>query len=185
MKCPNCGKEITDDSLFCEYCGAKIEKATPVTNPQSAPKKDKKKLITTIILVLIFGIGAAGLIFKMVKRANRDITPKTEQVSRPNNNRSNAETGASRQQSAPRQQSSYDENYYGGYDTASYYGNYYEAEPVEEYVSRAEEAVRAIEAASSVEEIMAIEQEYPDLSIDDFTSEQQARIMKAAEKFGL
>lgn len=24
MKCPNCGKEITDDSLYCEYCGAKV-----------------------------------------------------------------------------------------------------------------------------------------------------------------
>jgi len=28
MKCPNCGKEITDDSLFCEFCGAKVKKAT-------------------------------------------------------------------------------------------------------------------------------------------------------------
>lgn len=25
MKCPNCGKEITDDSLFCEHCGAKVK----------------------------------------------------------------------------------------------------------------------------------------------------------------
>ena len=24
MKCENCGKEIEDDSLFCEFCGAKI-----------------------------------------------------------------------------------------------------------------------------------------------------------------
>lgn len=24
MKCPNCGKEIASDSIFCEYCGAKI-----------------------------------------------------------------------------------------------------------------------------------------------------------------
>ena len=24
MKCPNCDKEITDDSLFCEHCGAKV-----------------------------------------------------------------------------------------------------------------------------------------------------------------
>lgn len=25
MKCPNCGKEIADDSKFCEYCGTKVE----------------------------------------------------------------------------------------------------------------------------------------------------------------
>ena len=24
MKCPKCGKEIANDSVFCNYCGAKI-----------------------------------------------------------------------------------------------------------------------------------------------------------------
>ena len=24
MKCPKCGKEIANDSQFCEYCGNKI-----------------------------------------------------------------------------------------------------------------------------------------------------------------
>lgn len=28
MKCPNCGKEIANESLFCEFCGAKVKKAT-------------------------------------------------------------------------------------------------------------------------------------------------------------
>jgi predicted nucleic acid-binding Zn ribbon protein len=27
MNCPNCGKNIDNDSQFCEYCGAKIEKS--------------------------------------------------------------------------------------------------------------------------------------------------------------
>ena len=27
MKCPNCGKEIADDSKFCEHCGTKIRKS--------------------------------------------------------------------------------------------------------------------------------------------------------------
>ena len=27
MKCPKCGKQIDNDSRFCEYCGAKIEKS--------------------------------------------------------------------------------------------------------------------------------------------------------------
>ncbi len=26
MKCPDCGKEITDSSQYCKYCGTKIEK---------------------------------------------------------------------------------------------------------------------------------------------------------------
>ena len=28
MKCPNCGKEIANDSLFCEFCGTKVKKTT-------------------------------------------------------------------------------------------------------------------------------------------------------------
>ena len=31
MKCSNCGKEIANDSLFCEYCGAKIQKSRKKT----------------------------------------------------------------------------------------------------------------------------------------------------------
>ena len=27
MKCPNCGKEIANDSVFCEFCGTKLERA--------------------------------------------------------------------------------------------------------------------------------------------------------------
>ena len=29
MKCKHCGKEIADDSNFCEYCGAKVKKRMP------------------------------------------------------------------------------------------------------------------------------------------------------------
>ena len=28
MKCPNCGKEIVNDSVFCEFCGVKLNKVT-------------------------------------------------------------------------------------------------------------------------------------------------------------
>lgn len=34
MKCPNCKKDVSEDSLFCEHCGAKIEK------PKEAKKSD-------------------------------------------------------------------------------------------------------------------------------------------------
>ena len=29
MRCPNCGKEIAEDSKFCEYCGAKVNNNIP------------------------------------------------------------------------------------------------------------------------------------------------------------
>ena len=29
MFCPNCGKQLPDDSTFCEHCGAKIEPEQP------------------------------------------------------------------------------------------------------------------------------------------------------------
>lgn len=31
MKCPNCNKKIENDSVFCEYCGAKVRKNGTVT----------------------------------------------------------------------------------------------------------------------------------------------------------
>ena len=30
MRCPNCGKEIADDSLFCEFCGKRVDKKHPL-----------------------------------------------------------------------------------------------------------------------------------------------------------
>ena len=49
-------------------------------------------------------------------------------------------------------------------------------------VDRAEQAVRDLEAATTMEEIMAIEQKYEDLNNDSFTEEQQERIEKAVKK---
>lgn len=37
MKCPNCGKEISDDSLFCEYCFAEVRMV-----PTFEPKVEQK-----------------------------------------------------------------------------------------------------------------------------------------------
>lgn len=45
MKCPKCGKEIANDSIFCEFCGTKISK----------PKSIK---ILWIILIVLLGSSA-------------------------------------------------------------------------------------------------------------------------------
>ena len=41
MKCPNCGKEIAEDSKFCNYCGAKTE------------KKEESSVIVTVLLAAL------------------------------------------------------------------------------------------------------------------------------------
>lgn len=33
MKCPKCGKEIANDSVFCEYCGTQLEQTAPQQEP--------------------------------------------------------------------------------------------------------------------------------------------------------
>ena len=37
MYCPSCGKQIRDDSLFCAYCGAKMEGKPKKTRMRFAP----------------------------------------------------------------------------------------------------------------------------------------------------
>ena len=53
MKCNNCGKEIDDDSLFCEFCGAKTVQV--VTQEKSTSNYVVLK-ITYVILVLFLAI---------------------------------------------------------------------------------------------------------------------------------
>ena len=38
MFCPNCGKEIGDDSVFCVYCGAKVTESE-TNQPKEGPDK--------------------------------------------------------------------------------------------------------------------------------------------------
>ncbi len=65
MKCPTCGKEIANDSKFCEFCGAKIEQ--PVAQPTQqietpiAVEKQRHGFITfwlwfMIVINIIVGI---------------------------------------------------------------------------------------------------------------------------------
>lgn len=51
MKCSNCGKEIAEDSLFCEYCGTKTNLTVPIKETVE-PQKSKKGSITFLVILL-------------------------------------------------------------------------------------------------------------------------------------
>ncbi len=54
MKCKHCGEEIANDSQFCEFCGAKLEKET------------KKKTIKILLIVLSVIFVLAGVVLGCV-----------------------------------------------------------------------------------------------------------------------
>ena len=67
MFCPNCGKEIPDDSKFCPYCGyqiAKVKGEDRVQTIELTSKRLKKQLLysiaTIIIGLILIGSGKPG-----------------------------------------------------------------------------------------------------------------------------
>ena len=84
MFCPNCGKQIDDNSRFCEFCGATlssghaapqqaapqytppaqqqyapVQQQTPYSSYQSPPQKKKKfPWIAVVAVVAVIGVGA-------------------------------------------------------------------------------------------------------------------------------
>ncbi len=55
MLCPNCNREISDDSLFCPGCGHRIIQTAEITTPEKTKKKLNVKIIAigAVILVII------------------------------------------------------------------------------------------------------------------------------------
>ena len=70
MFCKNCGKEIEDDSKFCNFCGSKQQSATAISENNQATEDDKTNkrmwsifwgcLIFVLIIVLINACAANG-----------------------------------------------------------------------------------------------------------------------------
>ena len=55
MKCPYCGKEVVEGSLFCDGCGAKLDSApavnpTPYTKYEAGPLNAYMSLIELLYL---------------------------------------------------------------------------------------------------------------------------------------
>lgn len=83
MKCPNCGKEIANDSQFCEYCGVKIVSTNDESNNSHRNpnyerkcfnKKDNVKKINIawfiVALLSLVIIGASMLFWRERKELN-------------------------------------------------------------------------------------------------------------------
>lgn len=83
MKCPNCGKAIANDSVFCEFCGKKVPKEetivddsgkvegkNPSQKPVEKPKRKKKWLWPVVgITVIVIGLFLMMLIAPRPKYA--------------------------------------------------------------------------------------------------------------------
>lgn len=53
MNCPKCGKVIANDSVYCEYCGAKVAQTPPKQSSELKDKLNDKYFITLLIVALV------------------------------------------------------------------------------------------------------------------------------------
>lgn len=62
MFCWKCGKEVSPDSEFCEYCGSALNHGQAENATDIPPKKGKRKkvIISVIAAVLVVAIGVGG-----------------------------------------------------------------------------------------------------------------------------
>ena len=69
MFCPKCGANITDESVFCEKCGFKLEKEEPISNVNSDINNTQKRIklngnnmpngkntIKTIVIICVIAV---------------------------------------------------------------------------------------------------------------------------------
>ena len=68
MKCKHCGKAIDSDSVYCEFCGMKVETETP------PKKKGSRFLWLAVALGIIIGAVQVSL-----RQCNRDTADKASQ----------------------------------------------------------------------------------------------------------
>ena len=74
MKCPNCGAEIANDSLFCENCGVKI------TSSKKPSKKKWVPWVTGILAFIVSFIVVAALLDKNDSSSSEPVSRKEQCV---------------------------------------------------------------------------------------------------------
>ena len=88
MFCQNCGREISDQAKFCNYCGAPVNAARQQTASKAhevTPEKPKKKgkagsTIVTIIVALVVYFGVRGITENVLTNKNKPVsTPQQSQ----------------------------------------------------------------------------------------------------------
>ena len=79
IKCPECGKEVSDKASSCPNCGHPIEDQTveveeysnkEIVNP--LPKKSKKKVIFFIAIITVIIIAGVIAYFMIVQPFNKE-----------------------------------------------------------------------------------------------------------------
>lgn len=80
MFCSQCGKELSENSKFCNNCGAPVEaatqespvQATPQVTPQEVPKKKSKAgLVIGLVILLLALLAGGGVLFFMNLPVNK------------------------------------------------------------------------------------------------------------------
>ena len=67
MKCPKCGKEIAKDSIYCEYCGNKIN----LSGSSNNGSKKKKIFFFSLILVLLIAVVSGIFVYHKKNEAEK------------------------------------------------------------------------------------------------------------------
>ncbi len=79
--CPNCNKELPENSLFCNACGTKIETEELVNNSKDRKRKGKSKNTKIVIaLALLFTVVITGVICLIFLLPEKEIKPETDFV---------------------------------------------------------------------------------------------------------
>ncbi|MCI6435422.1 MAG: zinc-ribbon domain-containing protein [Clostridiales bacterium] len=88
MFCQNCGREISDQAKFCNYCGAPVNAARQQTASKAhevTPEKPKKKgkagsTIVTILVALVVYFGVRAITENVLTNKNKPVsTPQQSQ----------------------------------------------------------------------------------------------------------
>lgn len=75
MKCVKCGRILPEDSKFCKYCGT--TQPAPATNLSATKENPERR--RNLILSLVLGVVALGLVVLIILVISGDKTPKPTQ----------------------------------------------------------------------------------------------------------